>query len=805
MNDAAAGALVVYREEDHQKARKEAERIQNATSSVIAELETMAAEAVSGRADIEERWKRAHRQYHGVYERNILTALRDDESRSEIFINITRTKTNAWMARLGDMLFPNDERNWGIDPTPVPQMSSEAREIARQAEEFERKAQGLVDQHNEAVDEAGGEPIPSTVPQEASALIGQAKELRDKERQLQAEIELAQKRCKAMERLIDDQLTESQYPSRCRDVIEDMCKVGVGVLKGPIINDRPRKAWQAINGDDGKPSNLYRLTEDNATTPKFRRVDYWHFFPDPSAECMEDCGYTFERHIPNKKMLRRMAKEIGFNEPAVAKLLKEGPQAYSAAGDSALNFMAELREMESKSPQGTGASPLRERYLIWEYHGPLEIEQIEAMLRATGQDKEADRLAGAAALDVPMVRVFFCHETLLKIDSNYILDSGESLYSVATFEKGESRVLGGVGVPDLMSDEQSMLNSAVRMMMDNAALAVAPQVVIDKEQITPENGKWKLTPRKVWQWVTGVTTQKRERPFETFDIPMNQETLAQIIQLALRFVDEAVSMPLIAQGEMGAHVTKTSSGMSMLFNSANVGFRRVVKNWDDDVTAGTIRRTYDFNMQFAEDENVKGDMKVEARGTSVLLVRELQAEQLMGIVREWSTHPILGVGFRAYHAMRLVLQAMSINPDDLLLAEDDYLAKLKQMSENPAPDPETIRAQTAQMIAEIEAESRREVAGMNLEAARLSAQTQFAKLAMDRDISLAQIEAMFKQAVFDKTVTAGVEKEKLASGERRLAVEVAVERENKREAQAMGMMPTGSGGAVSMGAEKVSA
>lgn len=800
----SANALVLYDEASDEDRRKEQQRLEDSLATVLLHLNQLASDAVARRKSTELRWMENLRQYHGVYEANVLSVLKDDDSRSQVFINITRPKTNAWIARLGDMLFPNDERNWGIDPTPVPQLSSAAREVAAEAEELDRQIDGLVAQHNAEVDAAGG-PVASAVSREADALITRSAALRAEARQRQREIELAQKRCKAMERLIDDQLTESNYPARSRDVIDDMCKVGSGVLKGPIVNDRRRGSWTQATGDDGAPlPNVFRLTPKDDAAPKFRRVDYWHFFPDPSAQCMEDCEYTLERHLPNRKMLRRMAKELDFSKAAVARLLKDGPRSQSPAGMPDLHFMAELRALESGETQSDGVDALADRYLVWEYHGPLEADQISAMLRGTDRHEEADEIDASVALEVPMVRVFFCGSQLLRIDNDYILDSDESLYSVATFEKGEATVLGGIGVPQLMRNEQQMLNSAVRMMLDNAALSVGPQVVIDKDSVAPENGRWKLTPRKVWQWITGPGGQKREKPFETFDIPMNQEMLAAIIQLALRFVDEAVSMPLIAQGEMGAHVTKTSSGMSMLFNSANVGFRRVVKNWDDDVTTGVITRTYDFNMQFSDREDVKGDMKVEARGTSVLLVRELQAEQLMGIIREWAAHPILGVGFRAYHAMRLVLQAMSINPDDLLLAEDDYLAKLKQMSENDGQsDPETVRAQTQLQVAQIDAESRGNVANINLQAANLRAQTAFAELAMRENISLAQIQAMFRKSVMEASVKAGVEKEKIASKERALAAEIGVERENKREAQAMGMEPTGSGGAISMGARPV--
>ncbi|AXU17806.1 hypothetical protein C7W88_00015 [Novosphingobium sp. THN1] len=67
-----------------------------------------------------------------------------------------------------------------------------------------------------------------------------ARALREQERDQQKEIEWARKRRDAMAREIDDQLTEAKYAARCRDVIEDACKVGVGILKGPSSTTRPR-------------------------------------------------------------------------------------------------------------------------------------------------------------------------------------------------------------------------------------------------------------------------------------------------------------------------------------------------------------------------------------------------------------------------------------------------------------------------------------------------------------------------------------------------------------------------------------
>lgn len=796
-----ATALVLMDDTDMAAKREEVwSMIQDACSAIIMDLVAEVGTRMQRREPLERRWLKNLRQYHGIYENNIATILREDTERSQVFINITRPKTNAWRARIGDMLFPNDEKNYGIDPTPVPTLSQEARRAGKEAEALEEEVGGLVEEHNAAV-EAGQPGFPEEVAA-AQPKAELAMRLREIEKQRQSDMEEARRRSAAMEREIDDQLTEARWPAKCRDVIDDMCKVGTGILKGPVVSSSPAKTWD-VNGETGEAL----LTDDGGFRPTVRRVNYWHFFPDPDAETIEESNGTFERHLPNRKMFKRMARELGFDPRTMTELLQEGPRQNGADLQS-INWMAELRQMEGSAFDSDMGNIFADRWCVWEYHGALEAEQITGMIRAMGRFPDAQRFEEEAKqnpLQEYMVRVFFCGNRLLKIEEDYLLDSGASIYSVASFEKAEASIMGGVGVPHLMESEQAMLNSAVRMMLDNAALAVGPQIVIDKQTIEPENGKWKITPRKVWQRIKSAAMGEREgnRPFEVYDIPMNQEMLANIIQIALKFVDEAVAMPLIAQGEQGVHVTQTAHGMSMLFNSANVVFRRVIKNWDDDVTTGLIQRFFDFNMQFSDKIEIKGDMKIEARGTSVLLVREMQADQMMAILQQWSTHPVLGVGLRAYNCMRLVLQAMNINPDDVLINEEEYLNKLKAMGQNDDDGGEMaakqLESETRVKVAEISAMSRREVAEASFVEAQLNQQTEFAKLAQARDISVEQIAAMFQSKQLDARVKLISEKLKTDSSERKMAAEIGVERQMSKEAAARGERATGSGGFISAG------
>lgn len=756
--------------------RVEWEKMVAATAGFVAGLEAEANDRVRRRSHIEKRWLEDLRQYHGLYDPTTEAILNADDERSKVFINITQPKATAWSARMGDMLFPNDDRNWGIEPTPVPTLTGEAKAKVREAEEAAAKAQEAADEHNAMADSGADPEQINAKRQEAEQHAATAIAARSFEKEFAKLTTEAKTRADVMQREIDDQLKESRYPAVCRDAIDDSTKLGVGILKGPLTAAKPRRRW--VRDESGS----FALSMDSDPRPMFRRVNPWHFFPDPDATEIGDGESTFERHLFSKSSFRRMAKTLGWDSGTVKDILADGPMP-TTSGD--FNWLTQLRTMEEKSENA-----FVNRYVVWEYHGPMEVEDIFTMLCTLGRADDAKAfIEGSDPLDTHMVICYFSQGRLLKLEEYFPLDSGETLYSVFPFEKSESTILGAVGVPWLMRHEQAMLNSSVRMMMDNAALSVGPQIVIDKTQIEPENGRWKLTPRKIWK-KRGQDTNVTQAPFATYNIPMNQAQLAGIIDLALRFIDDVVSMPTIAQGEQGAHVTQTSSGMSMLFNSANVVFRRVVKNWDDDLTTPTIRRAFDWNMQFSTKDEIKGDMQAVARGTSVLLVREVQSQQLMAIAERWTAHPVMGPAIKVYDIMRMTLQAMNIDPNSVLCDVDEFEKRLKAMAESQAgqESPEAIRAAASVEVAKISAQSRTEDAAAQREIAQLNQKTEILKLIQKDGVDLKRIEAML-----------GIKKVETDSKERLFAAEAALETRNAQEARARGEQPDGSGGYISAG------
>jgi len=711
-------------DDDSQK-KDTAERL----AAIVGRLDKEAERRVGEREIVEKRWLDDLAQFHGRYS----TGLKEEfkkARKSMLFINSTRPKTNAMASRLSDMLFPTDDRNWGIGPTPVPELTVEAEEVAQAAATAEIAA--AADPEN---------------PQLKAAAEGSAQAAES----VQARMDEAKKRARAMEEEIDDHLRQANYAAQAREIIDDACKMGTGIIKGPVIGDRTRRAWKLQNlldenGEVIEGKTEYSMNEVDDTRPVLWRTDPWNFFPDMDATKIEDSEGNYERHMLNKKQLRRLSRRPGFDKDAIRRLIIAG------ANSTTPTYLADLRSIT-----GSYNESVTDRYHVWEYHGPLsmdEMKEIAALSQNEGilsdlEDIEVDPLDEVEAV------VWFCQGELLKFGLHY-LDSGDPIYSVFCLEKDDASIFG-FGIPYIMRDPQAAMAAAWRALMDNAGLASGPQIVVNPKIIEPENGVWALEPRKIWIRKSGAP--KNEKPFEVINIDSHLQELSALIELCKRNIDEETSMPVIAQGEQGANVTKTAQGMSLLMNSANVVFRRIVKNWDDDITTPTIRRMYDFLMQFSKKEQIKGDFEVDARGTSVLLVRELQSANLLLFLGNFANHPTLGKYLKeeGLLGLRRLAQTMMIPANDLVKTNEEIAQdEAKAAKSPPQPDLEMIKLETAMNAKQMEWDGRIALANLNRE-------TELIKLAGVNNMKLDELRAKLDDA-----------REERGSKERMIATEAAV-------------------------------
>jgi hypothetical protein len=682
-------------------------------------LTRMAHEQVQSRASLEQRWLEDLRQYHGEYDPVTSANLQDSEG-SKVFVNITRNKTNAAEARLQDMLFPTDDRNWGIGPTPVPEL------------------EGV--EPGETALGPNGEPV------DLSQIAEQVKRV-------------AKKKARAMQDEINDQLKEGRYQIKCRDVIHDAALLGTGVIKGPVIVGRTKKRWDTQGG-------ISQLTIQEALEPSAERVDPWDFFPDMSARHIEEAEFIFERHLWTKRQLREFARMPGVLDEQLRAVVKGGKDNSQIAKDHTNDIRAIT---------GVDSINSTNKYEVWEYHGPISKAELLDAFDEAGEEiteEEVDELN-----DEVEAVVFFSGNNVLKVVLNP-MDTEDRPFSVFNWEKDESAMFG-FGIPYLMRQPQRVINAAWRMMLDNAGSSASDIIVANRHLIQPADGSWSSQPGKKKLYFLNDKNRSVNEAFASFTIPNHQAEFANIFTMARQLADEETNLPLIAQGEQASHVTDTSSGMAMLMNSANIVLRRAVKNWDDDITRPTISRFYDWNMQYSDDEAIKGDYTVDARGSGALLVREKQQESLLAYANISAGNPEMAIRRDWKGLDRELAKALEVPYEQVTLPDGEIEEKKKQAQEAGDPEMQLKQAEIQLKMQEAQAKAQQQQQDFQLRSQQQQWEQQFEAAKLQTEKEKARLEIALKEGITLAQLEqqAGLESQKLEAQMQQTAAKLQTERD----------------------------
>lgn len=618
--------------------------------------------------------------------------------RSTVFIGMTRQKTNAAEARVADILLPTDDRNWGIQPTPDPIMANMARDEAPAMD------------NQQPVIGPNGQPV-------------RVKDI------ARANMEMAQKKAQAMQNEIEDQLIECDYNSELRKVIHDAAVLGTGVVKGPIVTNRTRKAWTPFTDATGQTIHQIEIVDE--LSPASFRVDPRNVWPDPACgESIHNGKGVYEREQLTSKQVRDLAKQPGFMKAQLRRVLEEGPKR-----------SATFQELKDEDQRDVA----RDVYEMWTYWGEVEHDDIESAGVDVGEKDELRSLSAC---------VVMINSTVVKAFLNP-LEGGDIPYDFYVWEKVAGSCWG-YGIPYLMRAQQKVLNAAWRQMMDNAGVTSGPQIVVKPSVIQPADKQWQLSARKIWYATDDMDDVRKA--FATFEFNSHQTELAGIIKMAMELADQETGVPTIMQGEKGA-APDTVGGMQMLMNSANVVLRRLVKQFDDMVTRPHIRRYYDYNMLYGEDEEIKGDFQIDARGSSALLVRDIQNQAFLNLLAA-GANPIYGLYLDTQKLFEKALQAQHIDPAEVFKPEEE-IERIKEQqaqaaAQGPGPDPRIeaakIRAQTD--VQRVQAQNQGDMAELQTRLAikqadiaarreemQLQREIEMLKMANVQNLSLEQIKA----------------------------------------------------------------
>lgn len=650
--------------------------------------------AVTARAScgIEQIWREDELAFEGIddkrgrmidYATETAPVQGNTPQRSHVVINIIRPKCETAEGRFSDIQLPTDDKNWGLKATPVPEL-----------------AKSLTDTRPVRL-KGAEEPL----------LDGEGKQ-RTVADIAQSDIETAKSKMADMEREIDDQLNECNFNSECRKAIRNAVRLGTGILKGPVIVKDMKKTWKTVDGD-GKSVRV--LHEEESYTPSSKSIDPWDVFPDP--ECREDirrAAYIWERETILPRELRQLAGIEGYLSDQIELALQEEPFKLSVATPKENQFLVKYNTIAKGSA-----------YEKWEYTGELNREDLEAL-----------GCECSSPFETVSANVVMVNDHPIKVQLNP-MDTGDLPYDFFQWT-ARSGLPWGMGVARMLMWPQRVIIAAWRAMMDNARDSAGANLVVGNG-IEPADGKWSIGGKKLW-WATADDVNIQQS-FAQFQVGNNQQELQAIIELALRFADIESTLPMLFNGEKG-ELPETLGATNVMVDSANVALRSRVKLWDDAITRPHISRYYDWNMQYSDKEEIKGDYKVDARGTSVLLERDQQGqtiEEVMGLRGDAELADMVD-----WH--RLVSQFFAARRLDVLLPDEKYEANRRKRAEQPPivdPAMEVAKVRSQGDLQKAQMVQQADMAELEFKAqqAQLDREHQAQMKLMDRDIKAMELSA----------------------------------------------------------------
>ena len=121
----------------------------------------------------------------------------------------------------------------------------------------------------------------------------------------------------------------------------------------------------------------------------------------------------------------------------------------------------------------------------------------------------------------------------------------------------------------------------------------------------------------------------------------------------------------------------------------------MARTFDDYITEPHIRRYYRYLLQYGEDDSEKGDFQINARGSSALVERSLQAQEMAQLLSA-SLNPLFGLDPKK--AMAEHLKSRKLDPKAFEYDDEKWRQIVANMSKGPN-DP---RLAVAQLRADLE-------------------------------------------------------------------------------------------------------
>lgn len=496
-----------------------------------------------------------------------------------IWVPLTATKcihTEAW---LRDLLMPYADKVWLLEPTAIPELPQERTDAILKAiavESLEMFANGTElteDEVRKIHDES----------------------LDESERRVMEE---AKERVKSMERLIQDQHELCGFRDAFREFQSNIVTYGTAFLKGPFTIRKKLPKWL-----DGKRTVVDQII------PTVSAPSPHDIFPAPWAKNEQD-GWLVERIKTYPEGLESVKTLPFYHRKNIEEILRE---------QAAPTTTVQYGETERVTREDKVLAPPDNRIEIWEFTGSVPGH----MLTTWGID-------GIDETRNYQMEVQFSGTRIIKVMPLWD-EVGTKQYFGARFKP----VVGsfwGLGVPHLMMSSQDRANQIMISMVAHLNFTAGMSGWVDINGICNLDDVKRFDPFKLvgFQRKPGQNGE----PMGFFNIPSKVAELSGAYQLAISDADNESGVPAYMYGSGSAGAAGgTYSGLQTLMNASARGIKDCLLEIGV-MLSKHVQHWADWNNEYSDREEVKGDVRVVCSAGVGLFVQELQLSNLDNLLNQ---------------------------------------------------------------------------------------------------------------------------------------------------------------------------
>ena len=564
------------------------------------------------------------------YSEETKAKLRRAGVQDDLFTPLTIVKQRAAHSQLTDMFTNPGDKSWVLSASPMPEVpESVARdEYRRIIADFMQLANAQI----QMAEAQGREPDPSMLPTPEQAFRYAEVRMDEVHRK---QVEWAKIRAARMEKTVHDKMVEGGWTEAFKQFCGFLTVYGTAAIVGPVPRIKMRKAVR-----ETKLGTVTYVLEPREVLC-YEAINPWDLYPSSGARKADEGYLCIRRRFTTESLWRFASKRAKDSTDSgewlagtIEALLQRYPEGGLRIDDQPYDIVRSI--LEKDGPDNTNRCMLEGIEFFGNVRGSM-LRQLNIFTTNDGRMIEDSEFYEVDAIEMGGY-VIYC-----KVIDERI---GRPV-SKGVFYEDPGSWWGG-NIAQRLDSTQRMMNSALRNLSNNMAMASGPMVYVkDASRLVDKSSDaLKIQPWKVIAFEQSAYGQN-DVPVGTIKFDSNISELLAVFDWAKKQSDDDSGIPAYTYGSnAGAGgAMRTSTGLQTMLSEANRVMKDVEIGLDTDVVRDTVRRTVDYLMVYGRDLSIKGDCEVNPAGVIGLILRQQESDrrkQMLQIVLTPLAQQIVG-------------------------------------------------------------------------------------------------------------------------------------------------------------------